>query len=270
VLDIDPPRRRRAELAARLGTLASGPVPDRIALLVRESSHGMSIHQVIARTGLPAAEIEPAIDAARLLLVREPQPWILDRDWIAGRLAAIGQRLEAFHRANPLAAGVAKEEIRSRELGGAPAFLLDALLAQSKELVAEGDLLRLASHQLRFRQDEEEALGRMEAAFRQAGLAVPATNEVLAGCGVEPARGRSLLEILLRRGSLVRVGGDLVFHRSAIEALRKLMAVHKGERFGVPLFKDWTGISRKYAIPLLEYLDRERVTRREGDQRLVL
>ena len=82
-------------------------------------------------------------------------------------------------------------------------------------------------------------------------------------------RGRCL-QILIREKRLIRVSEDLVFHQSAIDNLRRLLAGRKAVRFNVGAFKDWTGISRKYAIPLLEYLDRERVTRREGDERLVL
>jgi selenocysteine-specific elongation factor len=87
---------------------------------------------------------------------------------------------------------------------------------------------------------------------------------------VEPVRARSLLQILLREKRLVRISDDLVFHQTAIGQLRELLGSHRGERFRVPEFKEWTGISRKYAIPLLEYLDRERITRREGDERVAL
>ena len=83
-------------------------------------------------------------------------------------------------------------------------------------------------------------------------------------------RARSILQILLREKKLVRVTEDLVIHQAAIGNLKTLLAGHRGERFGVTAFKDWTGISRKYAIPLLEYLDRERVTRRAGDERVIL
>jgi selenocysteine-specific elongation factor len=93
---------------------------------------------------------------------------------------------------------------------------------------------------------------------------------VLAKSGIEAARARSLLQIMLREKRLVRVSEDLVFHQSAIAQLRGMLAAHKASRFNVGTFKEWTGISRKYAIPLLEYLDRERVTRREGDERVVL
>jgi selenocysteine-specific elongation factor len=93
---------------------------------------------------------------------------------------------------------------------------------------------------------------------------------VLAGSGVEAARARSLLQILLREKRLLRISDELVFHHTAITRLHQLLSSHKGERFRVPEFKEWTGISRKYAIPLLELLDRERITRREGDERVVL
>ncbi len=163
-----------------------------------------------------------------------------------------------------------REELRSRELAGAPPFLLDALVAANAEIAAEGETLRLAGHRLELKQDEGDALARIEGAFRQAGLAVPSLAETLAASGVEPARARSLLQILLRESKLVRASPDLIFHSSAIEELRLLVTEHKGERFSVGTFKSWTGVSRKYAIPLLEFLDRERVTRRDGDSRVVL
>jgi selenocysteine-specific elongation factor len=185
-------------------------------------------------------------------------------------LERVKRTVAEHHRLNPLSPGMSKEELRSRELAGAPPFLLDALLGATGEIVAEGETVRLAAHRLTLRQDEDDALARIEGAFRQAGLAVPSLAETLAGCGVEPERARSLLQILLRESKVVRVGPDLVFHAGAIDALRRLIAAHKGERFSVGTFKTWTGVSRKYAIPLLEFLDRERLTRRDGDFRIAL
>ena len=110
----------------------------------------------------------------------------------------------------------------------------------------------------------------IESAFRAAGLAVPSTQEVLGKSGIEPNRARGILQLLLRDKRLVRVSDELVFHSSALQSLRQSLAPRKGQKFAVPEFKDWTGVSRKYAIPLLEFLDRERVTRRDGDTRIVL
>ncbi len=104
----------------------------------------------------------------------------------------------------------------------------------------------------------------------KAGLEVPAIKDVIAKSGVDTARARTLLQILMRDRKLVRVSEDLIFHAAALDQLRALLGTRKGSRFSVADFKDWTGCSRKYAIPLLEYLDREHITRRDGDSRIIL
>jgi selenocysteine-specific elongation factor len=263
VLDIvvphsgQPSRMRRSQLAARLGKLESATPTERLALLISESKFGMSAAQLIARTGLLRSEIGPAA-------------WFTDPAWETQKIAALRAILAQYHRTHPLQAGLAKEELRSRELTGAPAHLLDDLLSHTKDIVVEGDLVRLASHRVALKHDEDEAVAKIEEVFRQAGLGVPSTSDVLAKCGVEIARARTLLQILMRDRKLVRVSEDLIFHASALDQLRALLASRKGARFSVGEFKDWTGVSRKYAIPLLEFLDRERITRREGDSRIVL
>ena len=271
VLEIAPPARiRRPEAVKRLKVLAEGSAEERIALLVRESRYGMGQDNLVARTGLLASEIENAAQSDRFLSLREPQLWLVDRNQFGVLVEGVNTVLREFHRNNPLLPGMPKEELRNRQLPQAPPFLLDALMERAEDIVAEGETVRLASHRLSLKQDEEEALAKIASAFERAGLAVPAVSGVLAASGVEPARARSLLQILIREKRLVRVRDDLLFHRSAIQSLRAMLADRKGERFKVPRFKEWTGVSRKYAIPLLEYLDRERITRREGDTRLVL
>jgi selenocysteine-specific elongation factor len=148
--------------------------------------------------------------------------------------------------------------------------VFDALLTGASEFVADGDTVRLSSHRATLRDEDKEATHCIEAAFEAAGFAAPSVDEVLAKAGIAPARARTLLHLLLREKKLIRVGDDLVFHAAAIARLRELLARRKGTRFAVAEFKTWTGISRKYAIPLLEFLDRERVTRRVGDMRVVL
>jgi selenocysteine-specific elongation factor len=130
--------------------------------------------------------------------------------------------------------------------------------------------VRLASHRVSLKVDESEATRNIETLFRDAGLAVPSTAEVLAKSGIELGRARSLLQILLRERKLIKINDELVFHTSAIDGLRGILVPRIGTKFSVADFKNWTGISRKYAIPLLEFLDREHVTRREGDNRIVL
>ncbi len=267
VLDIAAPRRAPLQ---RLRILETGTDAERIALLVSESRYGMGMPDLVARTGLLEAGIQKAVTAAQLIALHSPQFWVLDPKWAAIQLEAMHEILKQFHRRNPLVAGLSKEELRGKQLPGAPAWLLDALLAMGKTLVAEGETVRLASHKISLKQDEEEAATKIENAFRAGGLAVPSMQEVLGKSGVEQNRARNILQLLLRDKRLVRVSDELVFHASALQSLRQLLAQKKGQKFAVPEFKDWTGVSRKYAIPLLEFLDRERVTRRDGDTRVVL
>ncbi len=267
VLDIAAPRRAPLQ---RLNILETAPLPERVALLARESRYGIGMADLVARTGLLEADLREAAGAAALTVLESPQYWLLDPGWVTKQLEALHDHVKQFHRQNPLLAGVSKEELRSKYIPGAPAWLMDALLARSKTLTPEGEVVRLSSHKVALKRDEEDATAKIENAFRAGGLATPAVHEVLAKSGVDPTRARTLLQLMLRDQRLVRVSDELVFHASAMQSLRALLAQRKGQRFAVPEFKDWTGVSRKYAIPLLEYLDRERITRRDGDSRVVL
>lgn len=268
VLDIAPPR-KLSTAGERLAAIESAPIARRASLLVREAPLGMSLAALISRTGLTARELQSAISAAKLHWI-EDHHWVLDPQTLAELQSRMKKTLSAFHSQHPLQPGLSKEVLRSRDLAGSPPFLLDALLRITPGITAEGDVIRLSSHKLALKGDEEQALKKIEQAFATAGLAVPSAQEVLKSCGVDAVRARSLLQILFRDRRLVKVAEDLLFHPTALETLRQLLAGRKGVRFSVPEFKDWTGVSRKYAIPLLEYLDRERITRREGDSRVIL
>ncbi|MDE3167320.1 MAG: SelB C-terminal domain-containing protein, partial [Acidobacteriota bacterium] len=209
-------------------------------------------------------------EAGKLKRIEATPAWFAAPAWFEARGEALRGALKEFHRANPLQTGMPKEEARVRVLGEAPAFVFEALLGESKDAVAEGETVRLTSHRVALGEDEESATRKIEGAFERAGLAAPSTQEVLASTGIDPGRSRALLQILLRKQSLVKVGEDLIFHRTALDSLRTLLAARRGARFQVGEFKQWTGVSRKYAIPLLEFLDRQRLTRREGDSRVIL
>ncbi len=122
------------------------------------------------------------------------------------------------------------------------------------------------------RDEEAESKAQIEQAFAQAGLKVPLLKEVLASLPVDKVRAQKIVTLLLRDRVLVKLADELVFHRDALADLRQQVTAGKSRtpKFSVPQFKDRFGITRKYAIPLLEYLDRERVTRRVGDERVVL
>jgi len=254
-----PSRLRRPALAARTVALASASAEEEVRILVEESAHGLSVADLVAKSGLTAEEVR-RIGPAR-------NEWVTNLAWVTKKFAEIQSTLAAFHQANPLQPGMTKEALRAAVLPDAPPFLLEEMLTS---VVVEGEMVRLASHRIAFQRDEEVELARLEEVFARAGLAVPTLAEALAQSKLDPARARTLLQILLKNRRLIRVNLELVVHSTAAESLRAMLATRKGSRFSVGEFKEWTGVSRKYAIPLLEWLDRERVTRREGDVRAVI
>ena len=264
VLDIAPPRRAPVK---RLETLARGAAAERIALLVQESDGGMGFAGLVSRTGLREGEVAEAARAAGLISL---SGWFADPAWFAAKIEAARVELTAFHRHKPLQEGMPREDLRGRVAADAPTAVFEALLSGSPEFVAIGDIVRLSSHSAALGDEDKEVTRRIETAFAAAGFTAPSLTDVIGRAGVEPSRARTLLHLLLREKKLVRLGDDLVFHSSVIAGLRDLLSRRKGARFTVADFKTWTGISRKYAIPLLEFLDRERITRREGDARVVL
>jgi selenocysteine-specific elongation factor len=149
--------------------------------------------------------------------------------------------------------------------------LLQALAAEGR-IDVQGETVRLAGRRIQLTPEEQAAKDQISMAFERRGLAVPSAPEVLARLRIDRPRAEKLLQILLRENVLCRVTEDLIFHRAALQQLKELLVRRKAQsnRINVALFKEITGLSRKYAIPLLEYLDRERVTRREGDERIIL
>jgi selenocysteine-specific elongation factor len=235
--------------------------------------------EIVARTAWLESDLERTAreleSAGEAVVVQSAPLWLAHRQNFQAALDRAAELLSSFHRANPLAPGMVREELRTAAFPGAPALFADAVLAglvQSKTVVGGGDLVRLASHRMVLKDDEQQARDKIVGVFRDSGLTVPVLRELMPKLPVDAGRANKLLQVLLREGELVRVSADLVFHREAIEKLLAMLREQKSksDRIAVPLFKDLAGISRKYAIPLLEYLDRVKVTRRVGDERIIL
>ena len=179
-----------------------------------------------------------------------------------------------FHKENPLAGGIGKEELQVQTDASVDKVfeaILQKLLAEGKIELA-GDLVRLPGRGVVLKDEEAESKKIIEQAFSSAGLQVPALYNVLAGLKLDKTRAQKIVTLLLRDRVLIKISDELVFHHSALNQLRAQLAAYKAKspRIDVGKFKELTGVSRKYAIPLLEYLDREHVTRRVGDERVIL
>ncbi|HWF39331.1 MAG TPA: selenocysteine-specific translation elongation factor [Candidatus Acidoferrales bacterium] len=284
VLDVKPERHKRTDagVTPALQILARGNREEILLAVTQRSKTGaMSVRAIVARTGWTKPEIEAeaqALGAAgKLRGVSEPQqPLVLASSRaVAECSAAVRAAVEKFHRENPLLPGIPRQELHTK-CGNPRAELFDASLGdllKAGVLSVTGDLVQRTGRTMSLAPEEERAKQLIEREFEAAGLAVPSLAMVLAKLPVEAQRAQKILQILLREQVLVRVTAELIFHRAAVARLRELLAGYrktKGAKLPVPAFKELTGVTRKYAIPLLEYLDRQQVTRRVGDERVIL
>jgi selenocysteine-specific elongation factor len=196
-------------------------------------------------------------------------PAVLDE--LSARLIA---SLTAHHASQPLSEGVSREEVRERLFGRAAAAVFEHVIAElsaAQKIVAR-DRLAIAGHQVSLSPEEMRARDAIARVFLDAGLEPPDASAVAAAAAVTPAIADRMTKLLVRQKTLVKVDA-LLFHAEALAGLKADVRGLKGSagaRVDVSAFKERYGITRKYAIPLLEYLDRERVTRRVGDSRIVL
>jgi selenocysteine-specific elongation factor len=281
VLDARAPRHKRkdATVLPFLGVLENGKREDVLCALVGATPHGLRLAEIVAWTGWIESETRAAAEklaAAKRVRILGSAPIVLvPAQAVTDCAAAIRKAVEAFHRANPLLPGIPKQELRGKA-GRARVEMFEAALGDlvaARAVVTAGDLVSQTGREISLSAEETRAKELIEHEFESAGLNVPGFASVLAKLPVDAPRAQKLLQILLREKVLVKISSDLVFHRSTLLKLREMLATYRkehGARLPIIAFKELTGITRKFAIPLLEHLDREQVTRRAGDERVIL
>src|SRR6204780_3082085 len=284
VLDTRPARHRRNDdgVKALLETLERGNKEDSLLALTETSARGLTFNEILSRTGWTTAEIDAAAEtlakSKRVRIVGDAASSnfiVISVRAFADWVAAVRKTIEDFHAANPLLPGIPKQELRGRLKNSRGEIFQAALddLLDARSIVLSGDLVQRAGREIALSPEETRAKELIEREFADSGLTVPSFATVLAKLPVESRRAQKILQILLREKVLVKVAEDLVFHQLAVKSLRETLAKYRkerGARLPIGAFKELTGVSRKYAIPLLEYLDREHLTRRVGDERVIL
>jgi selenocysteine-specific elongation factor len=194
---------------------------------------------------------------------------------------AVVVELEQHHKREPLARGMLRETLREKVFARSFPEVFAGVIARLEadgRVASEKDIVRLSEHSVGLSEQDIALSKRIEEIYLAAGVEAPSLDEAMTKANVSSAQrvqARKLLQLLLEEKKLVRIQGDMFMHSQVIATLKtKLHAYasqHEPDRLiDVPAFKDLAGVSRKYAIPLLEFFDREQVTRRAGDKRLIL
>jgi selenocysteine-specific elongation factor len=280
ILDPAPPRGaiRTAAALERSRELDAGRGGDvaAIARMIEEAGRrAFPLAALVSRAGVAPQEVD--VRAAALTATNRVDrigEVLVSRRVVDELKAAIGAMLTAHHRAQPLSEGVPREEARERLFRrGHPAVferVVDDLVQSGT--VAGRDRLSLARHHVALSPAEEQAREAIEAALRRGGLTPTDIAAIVSQHRLVATVAERVVHVLVKQKRLVRLD-TLVFHDEALQSLKsqiRALKVAGTATIDVAMFKERFGVTRKFAIPLLEYLDRERVTRRAGESRLIL
>lgn len=261
-----------------LMALKDGNLQTQFSIFVAEAKdQGQTLAGIAARTGwrdeilsIAAKDAESAgnvINCEGVFISRS------DFEALCGRVM---EEVKAHHKKEPLTKGLARETLRDRLFAHTPPEIFQAVLKRLQldaMLVAEKEIVRAAEHRLELTGADLQLRAKLEELFRKAGLEPPSPEAAIKiAAKSDLGRARRILQTMLDSGTVVRIQPDMIFDRAALDALiiklRNFAADGRPE-IDVGTFKTLAGVSRKYAIPLLEYLDRERITRRQGERRII-
>jgi selenocysteine-specific elongation factor len=261
-------RQRKAATLAWLERLKSASPAQQIELRVgRRSTNGITLGALSVETGLtPDAvrrHVGPALKCGELVLISNEL--LLTRGALVAAVAAITKSMGTGHP-------VKSSELRSQTALSSEVFkFVLSSLEREQKVRLTGELISIYSVEGESSIAKAELLAAVENAFRAAGLAAPSVPELAQSLNLTEMEMRRLVTLLQRDKAIVRMGNNNLFiHSEALNELSVRIAQLRGSLIDVAGFKQLTGLSRKYAIPLLEYLDRQRVTRSQGDRRLIL
>jgi selenocysteine-specific elongation factor len=282
ILDAQPQKHRRSDkrVVERLSIFKNGRPDEAIRIVIEEAGlRAIDVAALVRSRGMSSVKIQQCLDG----LAREGRIRILsDAPLTAVSSAAFkvaadetAAAIKRFHEVNPLAQGMGREELKARLFKDASNLVFQAMLeklAMEKKISLSQDLIQEFGRKVTLSADQERMRALISRRFEELGLQVSSADQVSDSLGLDRLKARNIVQLMLKENALVKISEEMFVSRTTLEKLIGQLKELKSRnpKLGVAEFKDLTGVSRKYAIPLLEYLDRQRVTRRIGDERMIL
>ena len=282
ILDAMPEKHRRTDKSVidALRILKEGTNEERIVAIVEKAAlEGIELSRIVARLGVAPSRLRERlyglVKGGRIRMLSENPPIVVLEIAFQQACDAALAAVKQFHETNPLVQGIGREELKARVFGEASNLLFQAVLdklAADKKIAVVQDVIHEFGRKVTLKEDEERMRSQISSRFRALGLQVSPADEIIDSLKLDRGTARKIIQLMLKENALVKISEEMFIERAAIDKLiAELRALKsKNPKFGVGEFKNLTGVSRKHAIPLLEYLDRQRVTRRVGDERMIL
>jgi len=207
-----------------------------------------------------------------LLMIDREQRVFIHRTCFEQLFSEADVLLNAFHKINPLKPGMPKEELKSRlppQISHKLFTLMIQNMIKAGQMVQEENMVRLSTHSVLLGQDQTDVRKKILDAYQQNGLTPPYFKEFCKTQNLDEIKSKEVLHVLVDEGLIVRIKDDLYFHQEAILMIKKKLVefLNTHGEITTPQFKDMTGASRKFVIPIIEYFDARNVTIRIGDIR---
>lgn len=278
VLEPHAPRHKRLDPAviAHLGSLLTGEPAEHVLAILAQAPEGLDALELARRAENDISRVSQWLQR----LEQEGQVLRVGERWFARSvwqelLERVRHTLERYHQQNPLRAGMPREELRSTTARHLSPRLFEALLTRWREegvIASQGALVRLADFSIRLNERQQRLAERVAQVIREGGSTPPPVAVISQQVGAPPDAVRAMIQVLVEMGVLVRLQEDLFFHQEVIQELADLVrrTIRQKGSLSVGEFRDLTGSSRKFVVPLLEYFDSIRLTRRVGDERVLV
>jgi selenocysteine-specific elongation factor len=272
IVDPWPPKRRRREGIEDLALLHMGELDQKISLKVEKAGpQGISVAAIMGWIKAEPKAVEGAIN--KLLQAGEISQFedqLIHKKTLSSLREAVNGILRAFHKKNPLKAGMSKEELRNQIKIDARMF--NFILTGLKNITVDKDLVRLTEFKIALSSSEEGYSSKILALLEKGGFQPPLQEELKALLKADSRRLADIMGLLAKEKSIVRINESLWlsahYYEQMISLVHSFFSTHQG--MTVAEFRDLLNTSRKYALPFLEYLDSQKITIRTGDVRKLL
>jgi len=272
-------KRQNEKIIADLNVLQSGTLPERISVIMERTGFtGINLRGLTFRLGINTKKIREALEilfsGKKAILLDSEDTTVISSYFYNQLEELIGKNLATYHKKNPLQEGISKEQLKET-LGRAISAKLFNLalrsLGKKETIVSDKDNVRLAGHQVELAGDLDSLRHNIAQIYTEAGLTPPSITDVVSGFKDQKAKAQSIIKLMLKDGDLIKINEEMCFSREVLGKLRedyKAMLIKDGKATPAT-FKDMTGLSRKYIIPLMEYFDVNKLTVRVADHRIL-
>ncbi|OGP90642.1 MAG: selenocysteine-specific translation elongation factor [Deltaproteobacteria bacterium RBG_19FT_COMBO_43_11] len=281
IIDPLPAKHKRlnTKILDELHVLQSGQLPQRISVILERNQFvGINLRGLAFRLGINAKNIRESLEglfsAKKAFLLDNEDTTVISAYYFHQLEEQIYKNLAAYHKKNPLQEGMPKEELKA-SLGNiiSPKLFNMAMSSLNKKgiIAADKNSIRLSGYRVELAGELDSLRQAIGKVYHEAGLTPPSMTDVVNNFADQKTKAQSIIKLMLKDGDLVKINEELCFARGALEKLRgdyKAQLMKDGKATPAS-FKDLTGLSRKYIIPLMEYFDMNKLTVRVGDHRIL-